>query len=66
MAKGRQAYIVYPLVAESETSDLRAATEEYEQLAGDVFPALRLGLLHGQLAGDEKDAVMQKFAAGCS
>jgi ATP-dependent DNA helicase RecG len=64
VGKGRQAYIVYPLVDESEKVELRAATAEYERLRTDVFPELRLGLLHGQLGGDEKDAVMQAFAAG--
>jgi ATP-dependent DNA helicase RecG len=64
VAKGRQAYVVYPLVEESEKLELRAATAEYERLAAEVFPSLRLGLLHGQLAGDDKDAVMSAFAAG--
>ncbi|MCG6957200.1 MAG: ATP-dependent DNA helicase RecG [Gemmatimonadetes bacterium] len=62
--KGRQAYIVYPLVAESEKIDLLAATEEYERLRTEVFPGRRLGLLHGQLATDEKDRVMRAFLAG--
>jgi ATP-dependent DNA helicase RecG len=61
---GRQAYLVYPLVAESEKVDLKAATAEYKRLADEVFPELRLGLLHGQLGSDEKDATMQAFAAG--
>lgn len=64
VAKGRQAYIVYPLVEESEKLDLRSATAEYERLAAEVFPSLRLGLLHGQMSGDDKDAVMASFAAG--
>jgi ATP-dependent DNA helicase RecG len=64
VGKGRQAYIVYPLVEESEKLELRAATVEYERLAAEVFPSLRLGLLHGQLGGEEKDAVMAQFAAG--
>ncbi|MEQ9401201.1 MAG: ATP-dependent DNA helicase RecG [Longimicrobiales bacterium] len=61
---GRQAYVVYPLVAESEKVDLRAATEEYERLRTEVFPERRLGLLHGQMKSDEKDAVMRAFLAG--
>ncbi|NJD11381.1 MAG: ATP-dependent DNA helicase RecG, partial [Gemmatimonadetes bacterium] len=61
---GRQAFIVYPLVAESEKVDLRAATAEYERLAGTVFGDLRVGLLHGQLTGEAKDAAMQRFATG--
>lgn len=61
---GRQAYIVYPLVEESEKVDLRAATEEYERLAGAVFSHRRVGLIHGQLKSEEKDQVMQAFADG--
>ena len=64
VAEGRQAYIVYPLVGESENSDMRAATEEFERLQAEDFQGLRVGLLHGQMAGEEKDAVMQRFAAG--
>jgi ATP-dependent DNA helicase RecG len=55
---------VYPLVDESEKLELRAASAEFERLATDVFADLRLGLLHGQLQGEQKDAVMQAFAAG--
>jgi ATP-dependent DNA helicase RecG len=61
---GRQAYVVYPLVAESETMDLRSATEEFQRLSRDVYPHRRLGLLHGQLPGKEKDEVMRSFLAG--
>jgi ATP-dependent DNA helicase RecG len=61
---GRQAYIVYPLVEESEKVDLRAATVEYERLAADVFPEFRVGLLHGQMSGEQKDRTMRAFAAG--
>jgi ATP-dependent DNA helicase RecG len=64
VAQGRQAYVVYPLVAESEKVDLLAATEEYERLRTQVFPRRRVGLLHGQLASDEKDRVMRAFLAG--
>jgi len=64
VAQGRQAYIVYPLVAESEKVDLLAATDEYERLRKDVFRDLRVGLVHGQLASAEKDAVMRSFLAG--
>src|SRR5690606_43849 len=64
VARGRQAYIVYPLVEESEKLELRSATEEYRRLSEEVFPDLRLGLIHGQLTGDEKDATMRAFAAG--
>ena len=59
--KGRQCYIVYPLIEESERSDLKAATEAYEHLAKKVFPKYRLGLLHGKLKSPEKQEVMAKF-----
>jgi ATP-dependent DNA helicase RecG len=61
---GRQAYVVYPLVEESEKVDLKAATEEYERLAASVFPHRRVGLIHGQLPSEEKDRVMRAFASG--
>jgi ATP-dependent DNA helicase RecG len=64
LAAGRQAYVVYPLVGESEKIDLKAATEEYERLRNEVFGDYRLGLLHGQLPGDEKDRVMRAFRDG--
>ncbi len=60
---GRQAYVVYPVIEESERSDLRAATQMAEELSGGVFAARRVGLLHGKLKGDEKDAVMRAFLA---
>ena len=61
---GRQAYIVYPLVEESEKVDLRAATEEYERLSSEAFQNRRVGLIHGQLSSTEKDQVMRAFLAG--
>ncbi|HET7321177.1 MAG TPA: helicase-related protein, partial [Longimicrobiaceae bacterium] len=64
VAEGRQAYLVYPLVEESEAMELKSATEEYERLRSEVFPDLRLGLLHGQMPSEEKDRVMRSFAAG--
>ncbi|MBI4545268.1 MAG: ATP-dependent DNA helicase RecG [Gemmatimonadetes bacterium] len=64
VARGRQAYIIYPLVEESEKLELRAATEEYERLAAQVFPDLRLGLLHGQVSPEEREATMRAFLAG--
>jgi ATP-dependent DNA helicase RecG len=64
VAEGRQAYVVYPLIEESEKVDLKAATAEYETLATEVFPELRVGLMHGRMAADEKDAVMDSFVAG--
>ncbi|MGQ9897273.1 MAG: ATP-dependent DNA helicase RecG [Acidobacteriota bacterium] len=63
-AAGRQAYIVYPLVEASEKLDVAAATAAAEQLQREVFPMLSVGLLHGRLRPEEKDAVMQKFIAG--
>ena len=62
--KGRQAYIVVPLVEETARSDLKAATELADQLRRERFPGLEVGLIHGRLKGDEKDRVMLEFAAG--
>lgn len=64
LAAGRQGYVVFPLVAESEKVELRAATQEFERLSAEVFPGRRLGLLHGQLPPDEKDRVMRAFRDG--
>jgi ATP-dependent DNA helicase RecG len=61
VAEGHQAFIVYPLVEESEAIDARAATAEFERLQAEVFPDLRLGLLHGRMRPAEKDAVMTAF-----
>jgi ATP-dependent DNA helicase RecG len=61
--QGNQAYIVYPLVEESEKSDLLAATEGAEQLKNEVFPQARLGLLHGRMKPAEKEEVMVRFKA---
>jgi ATP-dependent DNA helicase RecG len=58
---GRQAFIIYPLVEESEKVEARAAVEDHEKLSKEVFPDLKLGLLHGKMRPDEKDAVMLKF-----
>ena len=62
--EGRQAYVIYPLVEESEKVDLRAATEMADHLAADIFPHYRVALLHGRMKQDEKDRVMQAFARG--
>jgi ATP-dependent DNA helicase RecG len=64
VAEGRQVYVIYPLVEESEVIDLKAATDMARHLARDVFPDLTVGLLHGRLAFDEKDAIMRRFKAG--
>lgn len=61
VADGHQVFIIYPLVEESEVIDARAATAEYERLARDVFPDLRLSLLHGRMKSRDKDQVMQSF-----
>lgn len=58
---GRQAYIVYPLIEESETLSAKAATIEKERWQNEVFPNYKVGLLHGKLKNDEKDEVMAKF-----
>ena len=64
VAEGRQAFIICPLVEESEVIQARAATAEYERLSQEVFPELRLGLLHGRMSAAEKDKVMRRFRAG--
>jgi ATP-dependent DNA helicase RecG len=61
---GRQVYVIYPLVEESAKIDLKAATEMADHLQTDVFPAYRVGLLHGRLKSDAKDRVMKAFLAG--
>lgn len=62
--EGWQAFIICPLVEESEVLDAKAAVEEYQRLQQGVFPDLRLGLLHGRLKGEEKEAVMRAFREG--
>jgi len=64
LAKGRQAYVVYPVIGESETRDLKAATTMYEQLAKGAFAARRVALLHGRIPAAERDAVMRRFRDG--
>jgi ATP-dependent DNA helicase RecG len=61
---GHQAYVVYPLVEESEKSDLRAAVAMAEHLKNNVFPDCRVGLLHGRMKSAEKEETMRAFAAG--
>jgi ATP-dependent DNA helicase RecG len=58
---GRQCMVIYPLVAETEKSDLAAAEEAYRQLARTVFSDLRVGLIHGRMKKAEKDAIMNEF-----
>lgn len=59
--EGRQAYVVYPLIEESETLSAKAATKEAEHLQQDVFPQFKVGLLHGKLKNEEKEQVMNDF-----
>ena len=61
---GRQAYIIYPLVDESEKIDLKSATEMADHLQAEVFPAYRVALLHGRMKQDAKDRVMHAFVSG--
>ncbi|HEX4166131.1 MAG TPA: ATP-dependent DNA helicase RecG [Bryobacteraceae bacterium] len=62
---GRQAYVVYPVVEESETSaSTKAAEQMYVHLSQTVFPSLRVGLLHGKLSAEQKDATMRRFQSG--
>ena len=61
---GRQAYIIFPLVEESEKMDLQAATESYETLKYGVYHGLSIALLHGRMKGDEKDKIMSSFKSG--
>ena len=61
---GRQVYVVYPLVEESEKMDLKDATRRFQYLRDTVFPKFTVGLLHGKMKPAEKDEVMKKFVAG--
>lgn len=62
--QGKQAYVVCPLIEESERLQVRAATDLAEFLQNEMFPDLKIGLLHGQMKTDEKDAVMKAFRGG--
>ncbi|MBI2724054.1 MAG: ATP-dependent DNA helicase RecG [Chloroflexi bacterium] len=64
VAEGRQAFVICPLVEESETLDVKSATAEYERLRSRVYPDLRLELLHGRMSGKQKDAAMRRFREG--
>ncbi|OGC85453.1 MAG: ATP-dependent DNA helicase RecG [candidate division Zixibacteria bacterium RBG_16_43_9] len=61
LKKGRQAYIVYPLIEESEKADLKAATEGYQFLQGKIFPHRKIALLHGRIKREERERVMKAF-----
>jgi len=62
--QGRQAFVVCPLIDESPALQARAATQEYDRLSREVFPELRLGLLHGRMAAKDKDAMLAAFRRG--
>jgi ATP-dependent DNA helicase RecG len=64
IAAGRQAYVVYPIVEETEATAAKAAEQMHRQLSTQVFPQVRVGLLHGRLSPDEKEAAMKSFGAG--
>ena len=64
VSEGRQIFIICPLIEESETLAVKAATVEYERLSRDVFPQLRLGLLHGAMKAADKDLIMRRFRDG--
>jgi ATP-dependent DNA helicase RecG len=64
IADGHQAFIICPLIEESDTIEAKAASVEYERLSKDVFPDLRLGLLHGRILSGEKDNIMRQFRDG--
>ena len=64
IGKGQQAYVVYPVVEESETAAVKAAEQMYQHLSTVVFPRVRVGLLHGRLPAAEKESVMASFQSG--
>ncbi|HLF14823.1 MAG TPA: ATP-dependent DNA helicase RecG [Bacteroidota bacterium] len=64
LSEGRQVYIVYPLVDESEKIDLKAATASFGRLRKEVFPEISTGLVHGKMPAGERDAVMAAFKEG--
>jgi ATP-dependent DNA helicase RecG len=64
LQKGHQAYVVYPLVEESQKADLKAATQSYELLKKEIFPHRRLALLHGRIKSRERESIMQTFRDG--
>ena len=64
VAQGRQAYVVYPLVDETEKTGLKAAVAMAERLSREVFPEFRVGLVHGRMKTEKRDAVMADFVAG--
>ena len=63
-AAGHQTYVVYPVIEENEERELKAAIQMYNKLRREILPDLRIGLLHGRLEAEEKDAVMRRFQKG--
>jgi len=61
---GHQAYVVYPVIEENEERELKAATKMYDEIRKKVLPDLRIGLLHGRLASDDKEIAMRRFQRG--
>ncbi|NLE44175.1 MAG: ATP-dependent DNA helicase RecG [Chloroflexi bacterium] len=64
VAKGHQAFVICPLIEESDKIEATAAVEEYERLQREIFPSLRIGLLHGKLRNEDKERIMEQFTAG--
>jgi len=64
VSKGKQAFIICPLIEESEILEAKAATTEYEYLCREIFPDLKLGLLHGRMSSSDKEKVMRRFREG--
>jgi ATP-dependent DNA helicase RecG len=64
LARGRQAYIIFPLIEESEKLDLKSLQQEFERLQRDIFPKHRIGLLHGRMSAEDKAVAMQAFKTG--
>jgi ATP-dependent DNA helicase RecG len=64
VTKGHQVYVVYPVISESEETELKAAIKMYRELSGKVFTSIKVGLLHGRLDADSKDQVMRMFQKG--
>ena len=62
--KGRQVFVICPLVEESDILEVKSATQEYERLQNEIYPDLRIGLLHGKMKSKEKEEIMQKFSSG--
>ena len=62
--EGRQAFIIYPLIEESDAVEAKAATEDHRRLSQEIFPDLRVGLLHGRMSAKDKDRVMRQFRDG--